>query len=119
LPPTRPQLISTRRRIRFDNSTQLTNLVGFPVLVALNAGNVDYAKTQNAGQDLRFTDADGTLLPHQIEIWDEAGTSYVWVRVPQIDAGSTVDSIFMYYGNPGAPDGQSPAAVWDSTYGAV
>jgi hypothetical protein len=110
---------SSRRLITFNNAASSTDLVGFPVLIRLDATNVDYGKTQNAGQDLRFTDPDGTLLPHQIESWDETGTSYVWVRVPVIDAGSTGDSIFMYYGNPTAPDGQNPTAVWDSTYGAV
>jgi cysteine-rich repeat protein len=110
---------TTRRSILFNNSTQLTNLVGFPVLIKLDASNIDYSKTQNAGQDLRFTDPDGSLLPHQIESWDETGTSYVWVRVPQIDAGSSSDFIYMYYGNPTAPDGQNPSAVWDSTYAAV
>ncbi len=110
---------SARRRVTFDNSAQSTNLDGFPVLVKLDASHVDYQKTQNAGQDLRFVDADGTLLPHQIESWDETGTSYVWVRVPRIDAGSSTDSIDMYYGNPTAPDGQNPAAVWDSTYAGV
>jgi cysteine-rich repeat protein len=110
---------SNRRKIKFDNSLQTTDLLGFQVLVALNPSNIDYAKTQNAGQDLRFVYTDGTVLPHQIETWDETGTSYVWVRVPQINAASSTGSMFMYYGNPTAPDGQNPAGVWDSTYAAV
>jgi len=110
---------TTRRRIQFNNSGQAENLIGFPVLIKLDATNIDYSKTQNAGQDLRFADTDGALLPYQIENWDETGTSYVWVRVPKIDASSSTDSILMYYGNPTAPDAQNPAAVWDSTYAAV
>ncbi len=47
-------------------------------------------------------DANGTLLAHEIESWNESGTSYVWVSVPQIDASSGTDYIWMYYGNAAA-----------------
>ena len=108
-----------RRRVRltFDNSGQSTDLVDLPVLVRLDGTLVNYADTRDAGQDVRFVDADGvTLLPHEIERWDEAGTSILWVRVPRVDAGSTTDSIWMYYGHPTAPDTQSPASVWSPDY---
>ncbi len=111
---------SSRRRVRFSNGTQATNLSGFPVLLRLTSATIDYAKTQSAGQDLRFVDAaGGAPLPHQIEVWDESGTSLVWVRVPVIDAASSTDSILMYYGNPSAPDGQNPTGVWDSSFAGV
>ena len=64
--------------------------------------------------DLRFVDRDGTLLPHEIETWNEAGTSYVWVKVPQIDGSSGTDHIWLYYGNAAAPDAQNVAAVWNT-----
>ena len=67
--------------------------------------NIDYSQTQNNGEDLRFFDANGTALSYDIEQWNESGDSYVWVRVPKIDAGSTTDSIWMYYGNAVAPEG--------------
>lgn len=57
-----------RKKITFDNSAQAENLVNFPVLVKLNSSRIDYSKTQDAGQDIRFTDSDGTtLLPYEIE----------------------------------------------------
>ncbi|MGH7408685.1 MAG: DUF2341 domain-containing protein, partial [Candidatus Methylomirabilales bacterium] len=88
-----------KRKLTFNNAGQLENLVNVPVLVVLNSTRIDYSQTQNAGQDLRFTDSDGTtLLAHEIEKWDEAGTSYVWVKVPQIDGSSTTDHIWMFYG---------------------
>ncbi|MGH7410861.1 MAG: DUF2341 domain-containing protein, partial [Candidatus Methylomirabilis sp.] len=106
-----------KRKLTFNNSGQAENLVDFPVLVVLNSSRIDYSQTQNQGQDLRFTDADGTtLLAHEIEKWDEAGTSYVWVKVPQIDGSSTTDHIWMFYGNPTAPDGQNPTAVWSNGF---
>lgn len=109
-----------RRKITFDNSAQAENLANFPVLVKLTSSRIDYANTQNTGQDIRFTDSDGTtLLSHEIESWDEAGSSFVWVKVPQIDASSSTDSIYMYYGNSGASDGQAATSVWDSNFKGV
>jgi hypothetical protein len=109
-----------RRRIVFNNSGQPDNLVDFPVLIRLDSSRIDYARTQNAGQDLRFVDADDqTVLAHEIERWDEAGASYVWVRVPRIDASSAGDYIYMYYENASVPDGQNPTAVWSNGYQGV
>ncbi len=111
-----------RRKLTFNNSGQPSNLTNFPVLVVLNAARIDYTKTQNAGQDLRFVDAnDQVLLNHEIELWNEAGTSHVWVRVPQIDASSTTDFIWMYYDNPtaAAPPPEAAQQIWDSSFQMV
>jgi hypothetical protein len=108
-----------RRKLTFNNAGQSSHLANFPVLVVLDAGRVDYAKTQDAGQDLRFVDADDqTVLSHEIELWNEGGTSYVWVKVPQIDGGSTTDHIWMYYDNPSvsAPTVASQRATWDTSF---
>jgi uncharacterized repeat protein (TIGR01451 family) len=110
----------TRRiKLTFNNAAQTEDLVDFPVLVALDGSRIYYTQTQDAGQDIRFVDPDGLLLAHEIEEWNEAGTSYVWVKVPQIDHGSDTDYIWMYYGNPSAPDGLDPEGVWDSDYRMV
>lgn len=116
-----------RRKITFNNSQSSENLVDFPVRVSLvgsnttsSAKNIDYAKTQNAGEDIRFIDTDGTtVLKHEIESWDETGTSEVWVKVPQIDSGSTTDYVWMYYNNTGASDGQDATNTWDTNYKGV
>jgi hypothetical protein len=111
---------TARRTLTFSNGGQAENLVGFPVLVKLDAGDIDYTKVQGAGQDLRFVDADNlAVLPHQIESWTVGGPSWVWVRVPQIDASSTTDFIYMYYGNPSAADGQNGTGVWDTDFKMV
>ena len=56
-----------RKQLTFDNSDQAESLVDFPVLVKLSSNRVDYTKTLNAGEDLRFIDADGvTILDHEI-----------------------------------------------------
>ncbi len=113
---------SYRRKITFDNTTAnlgVTSeaLTDFPVLVKLTSSNIDYSNTKDAGEDIRFTDSDGTTaLSYEIEKWDESGTSYIWVKVPSIDINSNTDYIYAYYGNPGASDGQSANSVWDSNY---
>jgi len=108
-----------RQKLTIDNSAQTENLTDFPVLVKLNSGNIDYGQVQDNGQDLRFFDADGTALAYEIESWNEAGDSYVWVQVPQIDGGSNTDFIWMYYGNASAPAQQSSGFVWDNSYAGV
>ncbi|RJQ13687.1 DUF2341 domain-containing protein [Candidatus Parcubacteria bacterium] len=112
-----------RRKITFNNASSSENLVNFPVLVALNATNstnIDYSKTQNSGQDIRFIDSDNlTQLNYEIELWDETATSYAWVKVPQIDASSSTDYIWMYFNNTSASDNSTTTGVWDSNFRMV
>ncbi|UCD92091.1 MAG: DUF2341 domain-containing protein, partial [Methanobacteriota archaeon] len=106
-----------RQKLSFDTQSINEDLPDFPVLIKLNDSRIDYTNTQNAGEDIRFVDADGTtVLDHEIERWNESGTSLVWVRVPLIDRLSTTDHIWMYYGNQTVLDGQNPSNVWDSNY---
>ncbi|MCP4542818.1 MAG: DUF2341 domain-containing protein [Chloroflexi bacterium] len=106
-------------KLVFTNTT-VSNLDSFPVLVKLNSSRIDYGQTRNQGQDIRFYDSDeSTPLDYEIEEWNESGDSYVWVNVPQIDASSTTDHIWLYYGNSGASDGQDAEAVWDSNFRGV
>lgn len=96
------------------------SLTNFPAMVKLDSSTIDYTKLQSAGQDLRFTDADGlTPLSYEIEKWDTAGTSVVWVKVPTLDLNSTGDSIWMYYGNSSVADAQDKPGVWDSSFKGV
>lgn len=115
---------SFRQELSLDNSAQASDLIDHPILVKLHASagdatNVDYSQIQDAGEDLRFVDGDGTVLAHEIELWNEAGYSYIWVNVPQIDGASSSDFISMYYGNATADDGQSATSVWNSGERAV
>lgn len=102
-----------RQKVTFNNGsgTVLTNQA---VLVTLDGTKIDYTKTLDNGQDLRFIDGNGALLDYEIESWNETGTSRVWVRVPQIDAASNTDFVWMYYGNSQAANVQNPGAVWSN-----
>ena len=93
-------------------------LTDFPVMIKLDSTRIDYAETQSAGQDLRFTNDAGTLLSYEIEKWDESGTSVVWVKVPTLAAYPTKSSIWIYYGNASASDAQS-ATAWDASHVGV
>ena len=108
-----------RRKLTIDNASSSENLTNFPILVSLNSSRIDYDNTQNSGEDLRFTDPDGVILSHEIESWNESGTSTVWVKIPQIDAQSIIDHIYVYYGNPDASDAQDMENVWDSNFKMV
>lgn len=117
---------SNRRKITFNNSGQSENLFNFPVLIKLSSSNFDFDETQSAGQDIRFVDANspygtGVSLDYQIEKWDAVNeVAYVWVKVPQINSGSTDDYIWLYYTNPAALDGQAAApGVWSQNYKGV
>ena len=98
-----------------------SNLTNFPVLVKLDSSRIYYGNTQNDGDDIRFVDPDNpnVVLDHEIETWNESGESFVWVEVPQIDANSTNDSIWMYYGNESATNGQNGTGTWETNYKAV
>ena len=112
---------TNRRKIYLDNTASAENLTDFPLLVELNSSRIDYSKTQNSGQDIRFVDSDNsTELNYEIEVWNESGTSTVWVKVPQINAGSdNTDYIWMYYNNAGATDNATTTGVWNSGFQGV
>jgi hypothetical protein len=111
---------SYRQELTIDN-TDRPELTDFPVLIKLEDGvNIDYSLLQADGGDLRFFDdaAGTTALAYDIDSWNPGGTSYVWVKVSTVSAYAT-DSIWMYYGNATAPDGETSSAVWTNDYRAI
>ncbi len=110
---------SSRTQLTFNNASRAENLDDFPILVTLDTNRFDYSLAKANGEDLRFVDANGQLLSHEIETWDPSGRSSIWVKVPRIDASSSTDSIHLYYGNAAAADIQNPTAVWSNGYVGV
>jgi hypothetical protein len=89
----------------------------FPLLVRLFADDFDFAQAAPGGRDLRFTDADGSPLPHTIQRWDSVGgKAEIWVRVPKVDGNSDQDQIILHWGHPGSPD-PITAPVFDRSGG--
>ncbi|MBN2037939.1 MAG: DUF2341 domain-containing protein [Chitinispirillaceae bacterium] len=94
------------------------DLYDFPVLVRLTAATFTFARAKAGGADLRFTKADNTFLPHEIEQWDSAGSvAEIWAKVDTVFGNDSTQCITMYWGNPGADDSSSGAAVFDTGKG--
>ncbi|MGN1359558.1 MAG: DUF2341 domain-containing protein [Kiritimatiellia bacterium] len=93
-------------------------LEGFPVLLRLSSETLpsltaDTFQTED-GRDLLFVDADGNAVPHEVQSWNPAGESLVWVRFPLAKAGATLTA---YCGNPDWQPELDPTAVWDGFVG--
>ena len=106
----------------YAGETVLTN---FPVLVRLGSGAIAKFSYDDLHVDgyLGFAfygkDANGdeVLLDHEIDTWDESGTSLVWVCVPLLDAGTQIK---FCYGRPGYHQNNVHGSVWtDNGYVGV
>jgi biopolymer transport protein ExbB len=92
------------------------DLDSFPILVHLPAETFVPTHFDNPAIDARFVDGD-TVLDHEIEL--SSPDLVFWVRIPQIPAGTTSQTIHMYYGNRAAPDVSNGPAVWQDGYVGV
>jgi len=109
-----------RMQLTIDNSASTENLVDFPLMVKLTPARFDYSHSQPDGDDIRFVDADDSkALNFEVDTWDSGGDSWFWVQVPQIDAASNTDYIWMYYGSPTVGNGENAEVVWENGYVAV
>jgi hypothetical protein len=97
------------------------DVTGFPVLLRLNLNNFNFALVKQNGQDLRFTRADGTPLPFEIERWDAlSSTAEVWVRIDTVHGNDSTQYFMMYAGNKSASVVSAQAggaAVFESSDG--
>lgn len=65
------------------------------------------AHMQTDFDDLRFSNSGGTAeLGYWIENKTNSDHAYIWVKVPSVSASSTA-SIYLYYGNSGASNGEN------------
>lgn len=102
----------------YAGSTELTD---FPVLVTLAADSptgFNYADCAADGADLRFADASGALLSHEIETWNSSGTSYVWVKLPSLVGTTTAFTVYYGADDATALPSVDSTNVW-SRYAAV
>ena len=86
-------------------------LTNFPALIRLSTAisGFSYSDFRLAnGRDMMFTDSRGRAIPSEVDTWNDAGTSLVWVSVPELTKGTVVK---MYYGNGANPAG-IPLAKW-------
>ena len=119
-----PADYGSRMEITFSGYNRAGGLADFPVLLALNTNLTGFSYYRFAspnGGDLRFTDASGSMMvPHEIDEWDTGGTSYVWVKVPEL--AGTNESLWAYWGNPLAtnpPAWSTNGSTWLPGYQSV
>ncbi|MEM7392298.1 MAG: DUF2341 domain-containing protein, partial [Verrucomicrobiota bacterium] len=114
-----------KMRMAFPGYTRPEPLTNFPALVAFstNKAGFNYADFGAPdGSDLRFFDASETVeLSYEIESWDPNGTSFVWVRVPELTSNTW---IWAWWGNEAAGELGPPAytadgSVWQDHYHLV
>ena len=111
--------------VSFTGYAGSSALSGFPVLVRIAPFDAEtqkgirgfsYSDMKMAnGGDLRFSDSEGNILAHEIDTWNPAGESLVWVKVPTLTASTKITA---YYGSL-VPCPPSAESVWDSGYVAV
>lgn len=91
----------------------------FPVCIKINADADIGAHARSDGHDIRFITTDGVPLPYERDEWSVAGgaaTAIFWVKT---DVAALGTSIYLYYGNAAAADGEDAEAVWDANFKAV
>ena len=93
----------------------------FPLLVRIDKDHVTgWESAASAdGSDIRFADAQGNLLPHEIDTWETdgegLGRGLVWVKVPELTTGT---SIWMYWSPKSLPLPEvDPTDVWTEYLG--
>ena len=92
-------LFSMKSEMTIPGYAGSTTLANFPVLVRLATDSptgFDYNDCAADGSDIRFADANGDLIPHEIDTWNTSGESLVWVSVPSVSGTAT--AFTMYYG---------------------
>jgi len=104
----------------FSGYTLGGTLTNFPALVVLSTAiqGFSYDQFQSGNADLRFTDFNGTELKYEVEKWDTTGSSYVWLRVPEITNNAV---IFMFWGKSGVtePSYRTDHSVWGDGFAGV
>ncbi|NLB56316.1 MAG: DUF2341 domain-containing protein, partial [Lentisphaerae bacterium] len=89
-----------RMPIEFPGYTESESLTNFPVLIVLEntgtPGGFSYdGFSSGTYADLRFaTDDKRTPLDFEIESWDPSGKSYVWVKIPELTASTTIYALW-------------------------
>jgi hypothetical protein len=116
-PPPGPERYQLR--IDFTNYHRGEVLTNFPVLVVLNTNipgfNYD-SFLSPAGADLRFRAPGGGALNHEIERWNPAGDSFIWVQVPRFTNDCAV---IARWGDPAAvtmPTSATNGATWSQDF---
>lgn len=101
-------------RVAGDALSEALGPVVVPVRLAPNI--LDFAAVAPEGDDVRFVQ-EGAAVPYEIERWDPAGASLLWLSLPALPTDGTV--LHLYYGNPDANRGSNGETTWPDSYVSV
>ena len=104
-----------RKEITIDHTKVTGSFTNFPVLISLSGDSNLASFAQANGDDIVFTNQDGTVvLAHEIDYYN-SGTLQAWVNVTSLS--STTDTVlYMYFGNATCPNQENPTGVWGSSF---
>ena len=105
-------------KVNFTIAGEFQNVGAMPVLVRLTNGftqGFTYADFKSSGADLAFFDETGKFrYAYDVEKWDPAGESLVWVWLPDASQGA---KFTMCYGRENQTAAFAGAKVWDGYVG--
>ena len=111
----------------FDYSSTITasgyageeTLQNFPVLVKISPETIqgfDYSQLKHGNADIAFVSMDGgTEYSFEIDTWDTSGTSFVWVKLPELTAATQFK--FLWGDESVTASAANAHAVWGSAAG--
>ena len=88
-----PSSFTRSIKIRPSAGMLTSPLTNFPVLVRLSSSISGFSYETCKQDELRFALPNGTLLAHDIDMWNTNGESTVWVTIPEL----TSNSVFHAY----------------------
>ena len=94
-------------------------LSNFPLLVRVSEAQLPgfrYARANKA--ELAFVNSSGDAIPYEVDTWNAAGESLIWVKTDIPTAGTTITMYWSLKGGGALPTGITSADVW-SDYAGV
>lgn len=105
--------------IRITGYSGAEVLSNFPVLIKLSTNLTGFSYSQflsPGASDLRFVSSGTNELNYEVDTWNPAGDSYVWVQVPRLTGGETL--LAAYWGKAGLakPAYCTNGSTWSNGY---
>ena len=105
-----------RRAIQISNDNG-EDLEDFQVAITLDtAALIAAGKMQDDCDDLRITDNSGNIIPHWIEENNPGcnnASTKIWTKVPAVFNGANATTVYVYYGNAQAGNGENGNNVFE------
>jgi hypothetical protein len=106
---------ASRKLLTVPAGTVASDLRSFPMLLDITDSDLS-ALAQEDGDDILFTDALGSPLAHELELYNGArGHLIAWIKVPSLASASDTE-VFMYFANSSCTSQARRTAVWDAHY---